>query len=235
MPINKALYHFVSWGFQNWIWRGDLTSAQNLPEHGPAILVSNHLGALGPIAVGGSFPREFYSWIHADILDPRLAPDYLRRDFVEPELHVPPPASRWIAGAITHIHIPLLRAVGGVSVYHSPDGIQATFRDTIDLLAEGNIILIFPEDPSLPLDPRYNMRPFQKGFTRCGELFFERTRQSLPFYPLAVHAQSRTVRVGKPIWYDPNNGPGHERQRIKSTLEQSIHAMLTDSAAFPPG
>jgi hypothetical protein len=228
MPINKALYHFVSWGFRNLIWRGDLTGAENLPEYGPAILVSNHLGALGPIAVGASVPREFYSWIHADVLDPRLAPDYLRRDFVEPQLHVPSPFSGWIAAGISHIHIPLLLAVGGIPVYHTPEGIQKTLYTTIDLLADGNIVLILPEDPSLPLDPRYDMRPFQKGFTRCGELLFESTGQLLPFYPLAVRPKSRIVVVGKPVWYDPKDSPGHERLRIRSGLEHAIRAMLTD-------
>lgn len=224
--MNKTLYHLISWAFQDWIWGGDLLGAENLPEAGPAVLVSNHLGALGPIAVGASLPLEMYFWIHADMLDPRLAPDYLRRDFVEPQLHIPPPFSHWLAGAISKIHVPLLRAVGGIPVYHTTDGFHETSRLSVDLLAQGNYILIFPEDPDLPPDPRYNMTPFRKGFARLGELYFERTRKILPFFPLAVHAESRTVRVGKPIRYNPFNRPAVERQRIRAVLEQNIHAML---------
>ena len=203
-----------------------MLGAENLPEEGPVVIVSNHVGALGPIAVGASLPMEMHFWIHADMLDPLLAPDYLRCDFVEPQLHIPPPFSRWLAGAITKIHIPLLRAVGGIPVYHDPDGFGKTFHLTVGLLAQGKCILIFPEDPALPTDPRYNMTPFQKGFTRLAELYYERTRQILPFHPLAVHAETRTVRVGKPIRYNPFNHPASERQRIKSMLELSIHQML---------
>lgn len=228
--MNRTLYHLISYAFQDWIWGGDLLDAENLPEAGPAILVSNHLGALGPIAVGASLPLEMHFWIHADMLDPRLAPDYLCRDFVEPQLHIPPPVSHWLADTISKIHIPLLRALGGIPVYHTTEGFQETFRLSVDLLAQGKYILIFPEDPGLPLDPYTNMRTFQKGFTRLGELYFERTRKILPFFPLAVYAESRTVRVGKPIRYNPFNHPAVERQRIKAVLEQSIHAMLRQAS-----
>ena len=227
--MNKPLYHVVRWGFQNLLWRGKVAGADRLPARGPAVLVSNHLGSMGPIAVGASVPGEFYSWIHSDVLDPALAPDYLRRDFVEPELHLRPPLSGWLAALITRIHVPLLRAVGGIPVYHTPEGLQQTLRATVDLLAEGNLVLILPEDPRLPLDPRYAMRPFQKGFTRCGELFFERTGQRLAFYPLAARRPSRTLQVGEPVRYDPNNGPGAERLRLRSALEHRIRAMLDRS------
>ncbi len=228
--MNENLYRFVSWGFQELIWGGDLLGDENLPEKGPAVFISNHLGAVGPIAVGGSVPRLMHSWIHADMLDPRLAADYLRRDFVEPQLHVPPPISHWLAKAISKIHVPLLRAAGGIPVYHATEGLHETYRLTVDVLADGKFVLIFPEDPDQPLDPRYKMTPFKKGFARLGELYYERTRQSLTFYPLAVHAETRTVRVGKPIRYNYLNDPVSERQRIKNVLEQSIHAMYLQAS-----
>lgn len=223
--MNESLYRLVSWGFQELIWGGDLLGVDNLPERGPAVFVSNHLGALGPIAVGASLPLRLHAWIHADMLDPHLASDYLRRDFVEPQLHVPSPFSRWLAEAISKIHVPLLRAVGGIPVYHTSHGLLETFRLSVDLLAQGEYLLIFPEDFDQPIDERYQMAPFQKGFTRLGELYYERTRQILPFYPLAVHKLSFTVRVGRPIRYNPMVNPLSERVRLKNLLEQSVHEL----------
>jgi hypothetical protein len=228
--MNETLYRIVSWGFQELIWGGDLLDADKLPEAGPAVLVSNHLGALGPIAVGGSVPLPLHSWIHADMLDPRLAVDYLRRDFIEPQLHIPSPISQWVAKAISKIHVPLLRAVGGIPVYNSPDGFLETFRLSVDLLARGEIILVFPEDPELPMDERYQMTSFKKGFTRLGELYYERTKQILPFYPLAVHARSLTVRIGNPIRYNPLSNPANERVRLKNLLERTIHEMYLQAS-----
>ena len=228
--MNKTLYRFVSWGFQELIWGGDVLGHENLPAIGPAVFVANHLGSLGPIAAGASLPFFLHPWVHADLLDPRLAPDYLRRDFVEPTLHVPPPFSHWLARGITKLHVPLLRAIGGIPVHHTPDGLHETLRQTLDLLAQGKFILIFPEDPDLPLDSQTKMRPFQKGFARLGELYYERTRNILAFHPLAVHAETRTVRAGKPIRYNYLNHPVSERQRIKSILEQNIRDMILQSS-----
>lgn len=228
--MNERLYRIVAWAFQELIWGGDLLGAENLPERGPAVFVSNHLGALGPIAVGASIPLRLHAWIHASTLDPHLAPDYLRRDFVEPQLHIPPPFSLWLAHVISKIHIPLLRAVGGIPVYHTPAGLLETFRLSVDLLEQGNFLLIFPENPDLPLDPRFQMTPFKKGFARLGELFYERTGRSLSFYPLAVHARSLTVRVGSPVRYNPIADPGVERVRIKNLLEESIHEMYLQAS-----
>ena len=228
--VNETLYRVVSWGFQELIWDGDLLDEENLPERGPAVFVSNHLGAMGPIAVGASLPYLLHTWIHADILDPALAPDYLRRDFVESQLRVPPPISLWLARVISKIHVPLLRATGGIPVYHAPEGLLETYRLSVDALAGGKFALVFPEDPGQPLDPRYRMTPFQKGFTRLGELYYERTRQALSFYPLAVHAETRSVRVGKPIRYNYFNRPASERRRVKNLLEQSIRAMYLQAS-----
>lgn len=228
--MNENLYRFVAWGFQELIWGGDLLDADNLPERGPAVFVSNHLGALGPIAVGASIPLRLHAWIQADMLDPRLAPDYLRCDFIEPTLRVPPPFSHALARAISKIHIPLLRAVGGIPVHRTPEGFLETFRLSVDLLAQGECLLVFPEDPNLPVDPRYQMTPFQKGFARLGEFFYERTKKILSFYPLAVHARSFSVRVGKPIRYNPFGKPAGERVRIRSLLEQSIHEMYLQAS-----
>ncbi len=227
--MNKRLYRFVARGLDVMVWGGELTGEEFLPERGPAVFISNHLGALGPIAVGASIPFCLYSWVIADMLDEELAPDYLNKDFVEPQLHIPPPFSRYLAKAITKISIPLLRSIGGIAVYHTTEGLLETYRITIDVLEGGNCVIIFPEDPAQPPDPLTKMTPFKKGFARLGELYFERTRRVLGFYPLAVHARSRTVRVGQPIQFNPYTNPVGERIRIKSVLEHCIRNMVLEA------
>ncbi len=228
--MNERLYGIVAWAFQELIWGGDLLGAENLPERGPAVFVSNHLGALGPIAVGASIPFRLRAWIHADMLNARLAPDYLCRDFVEPQLRLTPPFSRWLARAISKLHVPLLRAVGCIPVYHTPKGLLETFRLSLDQLEQGNCLLIFPENPDLPVDPRYQMTPFKKGFARLGELYYQRTKRILPFHPLAVYRPSLMVRAGRPVRYNPLNNPAGERVRIANLLEQAIQEMYRQAS-----
>lgn len=236
--MNKGLSRLAAWCAQELIWGGELLGAENLPCSGPAVFVCNHLGALGPIAAFASIPFRLHFWIHADMLDPVLAPDYLRRDFVERQLHLSPPFSRWLAQCIAKIHVPLLRAIGGIPVYHTSEGLLQTFDQSLNLLEKGACLLIFPEDADRPVDEQYQMQPFKKGFARLGELYYARTGECLAFYPVAVHARSLTVRVGKPVRYIPWNDPTKERARIKSNLEYFIRQMyrqaeLKDFAHIP--
>jgi len=70
------------------------------------------------------------------------------------------------------------------------------------LPAQGKFLLVFPKDPDLPIDSRYQMTPFQKGFTR----------------------------LGKPIRYNPINNPAKERARLKNLLEHTIHNMILQTS-----
>lgn len=231
--MQDLLYRFMSAGLQAFIWGGDIIDEENLPEYGPAILVSNHLDALGPIAVVAGIPRRLYPWIAAEMLDPRRAAEYLRLDFVEKEFGLGMPTSLWLAKALSKITVPLLRSAGCVPVYSEADELHFTFEHSLDLLLQDRLLLIFPEDPARPLDPCFNMRPFKKGFIRLAELYFQRTSQAIRFYPIAVYAQRNLIQVGKPVRYNPYASPAGERLRIKSVLETMIHDLYLELGGKP--
>lgn len=224
--MKDLLYRSLAAGFQAFIWGGEVKGEENLPEQGPAVLVANHLDALGPIAVVSCVPRRLHPWVISDMLDAKLAPEYLRWDFVERQLHLSLPFSLWTAKFISKISVPLLNGAGCIPVHSNPDDLCASFDQSVDLLAQGRFVLIFPEDPSQPLNPLFGMSPFNKGFVRLGELFFERTKRLLQFYPLAVHALRRTVQIGRSVTYNPYAPPARERLRVKWTLENMIREML---------
>jgi len=234
--MNDQLYWRIAWVFRELVWGGDLIGEENLPERGPGVFVANHLGALGPIAVTTSLPVRLYPWIHADMLDPQRAPDYLRQDFVEPQLRISPPLSYPIAWVISKLHVPFLRSLGCIPVYQTPYAMQETFRISLERLKASQFLLIFPEDAKRATDPRTRMSPFKKGFARLGELYFEQVQQSLSFYPVAVHPPSLTVRLGHPIRYNPLNNPFQEQLRITTYLEETIVEMYLQAEAgrIPP-
>jgi len=227
------MYRIVAGSLQIGIWGGELMGAQNLPEHGPAVLVGNHLGALGPIAVAACVPRRLYPWVVSDMMDRRAAAEYLRIDFIEKSLTLKQPVSGRLSAALSKITVPLLRSVGCVPVYSDPERRNTTLSLSVELLARNQIVLIFPEDPLRPADPQLGMAPFKKGFTRLGELLFARNGSRLRFYPLAVDATERVVQLGTPVTYIPNTVPAAERLRIKTLLERTVHEMLLALRAGP--
>ncbi|NOH01686.1 MAG: hypothetical protein HND47_06860 [Chloroflexi bacterium] len=224
--MNDRLYRLIALGLQACLWGGDVTGEERLPKRGPAVLVANHLAAWGPIAVISSVPRRLHSWVIADMMDAKRAPDYLRLDFVERQLHLKNPLSLWVANAISKLSVPLLTSAGCIPVHSNFEEMLVPFHQSVDRLVEGGFILIFPEDPAQPLDPIYQMSPFKKGFVRLGEFYFQRTGRVLAFYPLAVHLVRREVQVGAPVMHNPHANPVGERLRVKHTLERMIHEML---------
>jgi hypothetical protein len=210
--------------------RNKILGEENLPEAGPAVFIANHLGPKGPIGTVCSIHLRFFPWIIADMVDKELAPDYLRWDFIEPVLKLRPPYSLNLAKALSLITVPMLSYLGCVPVKRGHyTNVQDSLQESVNLLKEGKILLIFPEAPECATDPHTKMKPFLKGFTRLGEVFFQETGEKLTFVPIAIH-ESKQIMVGKPIQYDPESGPGTERLRLKMLLENKIRGMYLEIA-----
>jgi len=222
--IADRLYHFLVGVLDAFLWGGDLVGEENLPEKGPAVFVANHLGAWGPIAVMASLPVRLYPWIIGDMMDPERAAAYLNMDFTEKQLHLRPPLSRILSRWLTKITIPMFEAIGCIPVWEG-EKLHETYRRSLEYLRAGRFLLIFPEDAHQPLDNRYKMSPFMKGFTRLGELYYQQSGESLRFYPVSVHAETRRVQVGMAISFNSNNPLPQERLRLKNVLQSAVREM----------
>jgi len=205
-------------------WHGSLMGTENLPAQGPAVVVANHHGPDGPIGVACSIPLRMHPWIVSEMVDRQKAPDYLRVDFVESSLKLKPPLSVLFARALSRITVPLLTSLGCIPVTRG-EGHELTL--SVEVLKAGRVVLVFPEAPELDLDPCTQMRPFLKGFTRLGELFYAETGQQLHFYPVAVHGSKR-VRIGKAVIFDPDKPHSVERRRLKHLLERRVREMYLE-------
>jgi len=206
----------------------DVVGLENIQTPGPAIFIANHLGALGPIEVIISVPVRFYPWIIADMTDFKRAPAYLFNDFVRPILHLDGRLGMLFSTLLTKISVRLFRNIGAISIDRfgglSPDG----FRHSLRLLREGKDLLIFPEDPLLPVDPETLLRHFMPGFATLCSLFQVESGIHLPVYPLAVHAASETIAIGKAEFFSPH---GPHRQAINSftrQLEERVRALYLE-------
>jgi 1-acyl-sn-glycerol-3-phosphate acyltransferase len=223
--MNDGMYRLIGRVLDLLLWRGKLIGEENLPKRGPAVFISNHLNATGPIAACCSIPVRVHPWIMADDMDKDLAPLFLQADFVERQLHFTPPVSRWLSRAICSISVPFLNSLGCIPVYRSDyEGLRKTLEISMGVLREGKFVLIFPEDPRLPADPVTKMNPFMHGFVRLAEMYYAQTGECLEFYPVMIHS-SRHLVVGKPVVFNPLNSVGMERRRLKDLMEDTIIAM----------
>jgi 1-acyl-sn-glycerol-3-phosphate acyltransferase len=223
--MNDGLYQFIMGVLDLFLWGGKLVGEENLPRRGPAVFIANHLDATGPIAAACSIPLRFHPWVIADMMDKGLAPIWLQSDFVERQLHLSSPISRWVARALCRISVPLFYSLGCIPVYANDYvRMHETLEMSMNVLREGKFLLVFPEDYRLPKDPVTKMQPFQHSFVRVGERYYAETRERLEFYPLTIHESGNLV-VGKPVVFNPLNQPGAERRRLKELMEDTIRNM----------
>jgi hypothetical protein len=222
--MKDGLYQFIVGILDLFLWSGKLLGEENLPRRGPAVFVSNHLDATGPIAAASSIPVRFHPWVIADMMDKDLAPIWLQADFVERQLHFKPPISQWVARALCKLSVPLFYSLGCIPVYaNNYERMRETLDMSMDVLREGKFVLVFPEDYRLPKDPVTKMQPFQHSFARLGERYYAETGERLEFYPLTIYATGFLI-VGKPVVFNPLNPVGVERRRLKELMEDSIVA-----------
>lgn len=189
----------------------DLVGFENIQSPGPAIYTANHLGPLGPIETILSVPIRFYPWAIAEMTDFERAPQYLYDDFIHPVLHLSGRFGLWFSTMLTKISVRLFHRIGAVPIDRFGGWTADGFRLSVRLLQDGKNLLIFPEDPLLPLDPESQMRHFMPGFATLCSLFHAHESFPLPVYPMAVHAGSETVAIGKPEFFTPR---GHHREAI---------------------
>ncbi|MFH2103496.1 MAG: hypothetical protein ABIJ39_09120 [Chloroflexota bacterium] len=218
------LYQLLTGVLDMFVWGGELIGEENLPLDGPAVFIANHVDALGPIAVACSIPMRMNTWAIGDMLDREKSAAYLNTDFVERQLHLKPPVSIWVSRGLSKITVPLLASLGCIPVYKGYEAMQATWALSMELLLDEKLLLIFPEEPSLPADPVTGMKPFQRSFARLGEMYSEAVAKKLRYYPIAIHPNGY-VMVGGVIVHNPLNAVGLERRRLKDLLEAAVKEM----------
>jgi hypothetical protein len=223
---SDLLYRSLAWLLGRTLWRGALRGRQNLPHRGPAVLVANHAGALGPIALSVALRPRLYPWVIADMMDVHLAAPYLRMDFTTRELGLSGWASGALSALLARIAVSLLQTIECIPVW-SDKKLLSTYRLSAEYLEKGRILLVFPEDPSRPPQAATGIRPFKPGFARLGRLYYSRSGRRLVFLPAAVSRANRTVQIGAPVGYDPLNSERRDHNRITKELESAIGAMLS--------
>ncbi len=200
-----------------------LRGSRHLRGRGPVILVSNHAGSFGPLSIITSLPLELYPWVVDETTDARTAARRIQAEFLESELHLRPPFSAWLARAIALLAAALMRDIDAIPVHQKSRRVRETVERSLELLEQGKNILVFPEDPTRKLNDVLN--DFCTGFLHLARRYYERTRKTVLFLPVAVNRKVRAIGVGRPVPFDASVPFAEEKVRLKSELEHRIYEL----------
>lgn len=188
-----------------------------------AVVVANHLGSFGPLALMTALTHKLYPWVVHEVTNLEDCAAYIRRDFVEKELKLRSFAGRELSRLIGRICVQLMSYLQAVPVYRRSREIRRTFENSLAYLKSGKALLVFPENDESKKSEE--LCRLNTGFIRLARWLYTTTDRVLTFYPVAINKKVRAVRVGEPIRFNPDAPFGEERMRIKVHLERSISGM----------
>lgn len=156
-----TLKNYCSLGLKFYFRDWHILGKDNVPTTGPCIFIANHQNAfLDAILMTCSASRNPFYLARANV-------------FQKP----------WAHKLLTLLHLkPIYRFRDGFSTLKNNDII---LQDCIDLMKQGEVILLFPEANH---NEPWSMRNFQKGFARMALMFHNQTQgKPLNIVPIGIH------------------------------------------------
>lgn len=188
------------------------------PPGEAAIYCANHAGAYGPVVMVTNFPRPFRPWVIDQVCFMKTFPAFSRMDFWHPKN----PFSKGMFWVLSYLLAPLAKVIFcGVEAIpaHFNDNAHVTIQKSVQTLAEGKNVVIFPENRT-PYS-EYN-EDFSSGFVYVARRYYRKTGQCLRFYPVFACRFNHTIQVGKPTVFRPEADFAEERERIKNYLRDEM-------------
>jgi 1-acyl-sn-glycerol-3-phosphate acyltransferase len=203
--------------------KAHIEGVQKVLKSTNAVVVANHLGSFGPLALMSSLTHKLYPWVVQEVTNLKECANYVRKDFVEKELKLRSFMGRELSRVIGRICVQLMSYLKAIPVYRKSREIYRTFEISLSYLKSKRALLVFPENDDSK--NRDDLCMLNTGFIRMAQWLYETTHRVLTFYPVAINKKVRGIRVGEPIRFDPDAPFGEERMRIKEYLERSISGM----------
>ena len=214
MSVLYKIVEFFVWLFSP---KFKCRNPEVLPDE-PCIIVGNHSQMYGPILGELYIPGKHYIWCAGEMMNRREVADYAFTDFWS----FKPKWSLWfykiLARIITPLALLLFNNAHTVPVYHDTR-LRNTFRISMDLLSEGNSIVIFPEFNEESNNILY---AFQDKFIDIAALYYKKTGTILKFVPMYIAPKRKEFYFGAPVSFDPSASIKLERERICTYLHNTI-------------
>ena len=121
----------------------------------------------------------------------------------------------------------VMRKTEAIPVYRGGNEIFTTFRQSMEALADGYNIVIFPERDEL--EYHRHLKDFYTGFVHLARKYYKESGRALLFYPVYIDKKKRNITIGKPVDYNPKAIFKEERERLASVLMESIRHCADNS------
>ena len=191
----------------------------------PAVFVSNHARNQGPLQVILNLPVRVYPWAAIEMTDPARIQGYIYTTFVAPRWHIRGQPGNLLAKWLGKLMVLFVRGLNCIPIDHARERYQDAFNRSLNLLASGRSLLIFPERKHATSDPVTHIRPFMPGFVQLAALYWRKFHQDLTLYPVAVVPPRRTLVIGEPRYLAAGNYTRGELLRSPALMQNVVSSL----------
>ncbi len=188
----------------------------DLPDT-PAVFVARHKDLRGPLTVLTWFPLDVHPFVLSVFF---TQSDCYRqyRDYTFSTRKGRPPRRFHLGAFLASCIVPtLVRATRAIPVFRGGADALRTLRTALRALEKGESVVVFPDIDYT--DTGDTAGEIYDGFLYLGELYRRRTGDPLPFLPLAIDDESRTVTVKSPVFA---NRFRDERDRAREEIRTAL-------------
>lgn len=195
---------------------------ENLPDE-EAIYVGNHSQMHGPICCELYFPCKRVTWCAGQMMELKEVPAYAYKDFWSEKPKIIRPFYKLLSYIIAPLSVIVFNNAETIGVYQDRR-IVSTFRKTVEKLAGGESVLIFPE-----CKKGYNniVNSFQDKYINIAKLYYKKTGKELKFVPFYIAPNLKKMYIGTPTTFSPEEPIDSERDRITEYLMKEITDIAT--------
>ena len=195
------------------------------PEN-PLVFLGNHAEIYGPIASALNFPVQVRFWVISKMMfNSREVRAYLYENTFSKKTFLPVFVRRLLARVLGWLSVNVMNALRAIPVYKdSPMKLRQTLRESVEALAAGEDLMIFPEHPEGKYE-KGGVSELSPGFLMLAEAWWKKSGKKLRILPVYANRAARTFTFGTEIDYEPENGFAAEQERILSEAYSQLVAL----------
>ena len=190
----------------------------------PLVFLGNHAEIYGPIASALCFPVPVRFWVISKMMfNKKDVRAYMYENTFSKKTFLPVFVRKLLAWYLGWLSVNIMNSLRAIPVYRdSPMKLRQTIRESVDALAAGENLMIFPEHP----EGKYvknGISELSPGFLMLAEAWWKKSGKKLRLMPVYANRELRTFTFGDEIDYEPENGFAAEQDRIlKEAYEQLV-------------
>ena len=155
------------------------------------------------------------------MMERKEVPAYAYGDFWSEKPKWQRPFFKLLSHIIAPLSVLIFNNARTVAVYKDRR-IVKTFKESVERLANGQRIIIFPEH-----DEKHNniVNGFQDGFVDLAKLYYKRTGKELSFVPLYIAPRLHKMYLGAPVAFSSEKPLEEEKKRICTYISDEISSI----------